>query len=76
MPYEIKDNTFTMFTNDNKSQENQPDFTGQGKFFGKEVKIAGWKKVSAAGKEYVSYKVQEKDDDSYKTSDSNSPLPF
>tara|TARA_R110001592_G_scaffold96374_6_gene276873 strand:- start:4193 stop:4354 length:162 start_codon:yes stop_codon:yes gene_type:complete len=50
-----------MFTNDNKTKENQPDYTGQGKFLGKEVKIAGWKKVSAAGKGYVSYKIEEKD---------------
>tara|TARA_R110000744_G_scaffold45294_2_gene100645 strand:- start:181 stop:408 length:228 start_codon:yes stop_codon:yes gene_type:complete len=75
MPYEIKDNTFTMFTNDNKTKENQPDYTGQGKFLGKEVKIAGWKKVSAAGKGYVSYKVEEKDSPFIKTKEKEN-TPF
>lgn len=60
MAYEAKDNTFSMFDNENKTNENQPDFTGQGKIGGKDVKIAGWKKTSANGKEYISYKVEEK----------------
>ena len=60
MPFEPKDNTFSIFDNDNKTSENQPDFTGQGKINGKAVKIAGWKKTSQGGKDYVSYKVEEK----------------
>jgi uncharacterized protein (DUF736 family) len=60
MPYEIKDDTFTIFDNDNKTKETQPDYTGQGKVGGREVKIAGWKKVGQSGKEYVSFKVEDK----------------
>jgi uncharacterized protein (DUF736 family) len=60
MPYEIKDDTFTIFDNDNKTKDTQPDYTGQGKVGGREVKIAGWKKVGQSGKEYVSFKVEDK----------------
>tara|TARA_R100000655_G_scaffold46013_1_gene82858 strand:+ start:368 stop:622 length:255 start_codon:yes stop_codon:yes gene_type:complete len=60
MPYEIKDDTFTIFDNDNKTKDTQPDYTGQGKIGGREVKVAGWKKVGQSGKEYVSFKVEDK----------------
>jgi uncharacterized protein (DUF736 family) len=59
MPYEQKDDTFSIFTNE-KTSEKQPDFTGQGKIGGREVKIAGWKKVGKTGTEYVSFKVEDK----------------
>jgi len=59
MPYEQKDDTFSIFKNE-KTNENQPDYTGQGKIGGKEVKIAGWKKVGQSGVEYISFKVEDK----------------
>jgi uncharacterized protein (DUF736 family) len=62
MAYEQKDNTFSIFTNDNKSKESQPDYTGQGKFQGEDIKVAGWKKVAKTGKEYISFKVEKKDE--------------
>ena len=52
MPYEQKDDTFSIFDNE-KTNEKQPDYTGQGKVGGREVKVAGWKKVGQSGKEYV-----------------------
>ncbi len=60
MPYEQKNNTFTIFDNENKEKETQPDFTGQGKIGGRDVKIAGWKKVAQSGKNYISFKVEDK----------------
>lgn len=62
MPFEQKDNTFSIFTNDNKSKDSQPDYTGQGKFLGTDVKVAGWKKTGKTGREYVSFKVEKKED--------------
>tara|TARA_R100001510_G_scaffold57558_1_gene66155 strand:- start:4375 stop:4566 length:192 start_codon:yes stop_codon:yes gene_type:complete len=59
MPYEQKDDTFTIFTND-KMNEKQPDYTGQGKIGGREVKVAGWIKIGQSGTEYISFKVEEK----------------
>ena len=60
MPYEQKDDTFSIFNNTNKEKESQPDFTGQGKIGGREVKVAGWKKVGQSGVEYISFKVEDK----------------
>ena len=60
MPYEQKDDTFSIFNNSNKEKESQPDFTGQGKIGGREVKVAGWKKVGQSGVEYISFKVEDK----------------
>ena len=60
MPYEQKDDTFSIFNNENKDKESQPDFTGQGKIGGREVKVAGWKKVGQSGVEYISFKVEDK----------------
>jgi uncharacterized protein (DUF736 family) len=60
MPYEQKDDTFSIFNNANKEKESQPDFTGQGKIGGREVKVAGWKKVGQSGVEYISFKVEDK----------------
>ena len=62
MAYEQKDNTFSIFTNDNKSKESQPDYTGQGKLHGEDIKVEGWKKVAKTGKEYISFKVEKKDE--------------
>jgi hypothetical protein len=59
MPYEQKDDTFSIFENEKKN-EKQPDYTGQGKIGGREVKIAGWKKVGQSGKQYISFKVEDK----------------
>jgi uncharacterized protein (DUF736 family) len=63
MAYEHKNNTFTMFKNEGKEKETQPDFTGQGKINEKDVEIAGWKKISASGKEYISFKVTNKEEE-------------
>tara|TARA_X000001382_G_scaffold33303_2_gene21904 strand:- start:1550 stop:1750 length:201 start_codon:yes stop_codon:yes gene_type:complete len=62
MAYEHKNNTFTLFYNEGKEKEIQPDFTGQGKIGDKDVEVAGWKKTSQNGKEYISFKVAEKED--------------
>ena len=59
MPFEQKDDTFSIFDNE-KTSEKQPDYTGQGKIGGREVKLAGWKKVGQSGSNYVSFKVEDK----------------
>ena len=61
MPFEQKDDTFSVFNND-KTKETQPDFTGQGKIGGRAIKVAGWKKVGQSGVEYISFKVEDKQD--------------
>jgi len=52
MAFEHKENTATVFTNDKKSAENQPDFTGRGKVGDKLMDFAMWKRQSKAGNDY------------------------
>ena len=60
MPYEPKDDTFSLFKND-KTNDAQPDLTGNGKIGGRDVKLACWKKMSQSGKPFYSCKVEDKD---------------
>jgi hypothetical protein len=52
MPFEHKDNSGTLFPNDRKTANNQPDFKGQIKVNGKLLDIAGWIKEGAKGNFY------------------------
>tara|TARA_A100000172_G_scaffold28121_2_gene16554 strand:+ start:3002 stop:3226 length:225 start_codon:yes stop_codon:yes gene_type:complete len=52
MAFEHKENTATVFSNDKKSAENQPDFTGKGKVGEKLMDFAMWRRKSKAGNEY------------------------
>lgn len=53
MAFEHKENTATVFENDNKSAENQPDFTGRGKVGEELMEFAMWKRTAkTSGKEY------------------------
>ena len=62
MAYEIKDMSGSIFTNQGKSKETHPDFTGNFRIKGVDYSVAGWKKTAQSGLEYVSYKVEEKQD--------------
>tara|TARA_A100001201_G_scaffold94599_1_gene81991 strand:+ start:352 stop:555 length:204 start_codon:yes stop_codon:yes gene_type:complete len=62
MAFEVKDNTFSIFENQNKTNERQPDFTGKGKFNGTEIKVAGWKKTGKSGTDFVSFKIEKEGD--------------
>jgi|TARA_R100001530_G_scaffold135210_1_gene111866 uncharacterized protein (DUF736 family) len=63
MPFEPKDNTFAFFVNEKKSKDNQPDYTGQGRISGEDVKVAGWKKTSKKGLDFISCVVEKKLED-------------
>lgn len=60
MAYEQRDNTGTLFNNDRKQKENQPDFKGEALINGVTYEVAGWNKVSKKGSSYLSlsYKVK------------------
>jgi uncharacterized protein (DUF736 family) len=60
MPFEQKNDTFTLFFNE-KTSEMQPDLTGHGLIGDRNVKLACWKKVGKSGKEFFSCKVENKD---------------
>ena len=52
MAYEHKENTATVFTNEKKSAENQPDFTGRGKVGDSLMEFAMWKREGKNGAYY------------------------
>tara|TARA_R100001377_G_scaffold16197_1_gene8245 strand:- start:9999 stop:10199 length:201 start_codon:yes stop_codon:yes gene_type:complete len=62
MAYEVKDMTGSIFTNQGKEKENQPDFTGSFRIKGVDYSVAGWKKTAKTGLEYTSYKIEDKQD--------------
>jgi hypothetical protein len=60
-PYKHKTNRGSMFENDHKTKDEQPDFTGSLDVNGTIFWISGWKDMTQAGKKKisVSVKVQE-----------------
>lgn len=58
MSYEKKEGQGSLFVNDKKNDK-QPDFVGEGLFEGKTIKISAWKKVSKGGKHYLSLSLQK-----------------
>ena len=51
MPFEHKPGTFSLFKNDRKTQDNQPDYRGEGKDLqGHNIEVAAWLKSGAKGK--------------------------
>ena len=56
--YEQKDNSGALFKNEKKSSPNQPDYNGNCKVNGKEMRMAAWLKESN-GKKYMSFSFSE-----------------
>ena len=82
MAYELQDNSGTLFRNNKKQDgDKQPDYTGNVKANGKELRIAGWVKQGAKGS-FLSLKISEQQaTDNLKTKPTNSSgnsddLPF
>lgn len=57
--YEMKDNTFSLFRNDKKEKENQPDYQGDIMVDGKKLRLSAWLKESKAGRKYINGSVSE-----------------
>jgi uncharacterized protein (DUF736 family) len=58
MAYEQKDNSGSLFKNDNKTG-NQPDYRGTCVVDGVEKEMAAWIKTSKSGKTYMSFSFKE-----------------
>jgi len=54
-----KDMTGVLFNNNRKEKENQPDFTGNVIVNDVEYRLAGWKRKSKKGMDYLSLAVSE-----------------
>ena len=52
-------NRGALFIADNKQSEKSPDFSGSLNVEGKEYRISGWKKISRAGKKFISVAISE-----------------
>jgi|TARA_R110000824_G_scaffold37497_6_gene115043 uncharacterized protein (DUF736 family) len=57
MAFELKDDHGSLWKNENKEKENQPDYTGKINIGGSIMQLGGWKNTTKAGKQYVSIKV-------------------
>ena len=73
MSFEHKPDTGSIFRNDDKVKDSQPDYKGSGKFFGRECWIAAWINESN-GKKYMSIKVEEKEDKQLPTGQPEPPV--
>lgn len=59
MAYEQKNNSGSLFRNDKKQTEKQPDYNGTVRVDGKDYKLAAWIKESKSGQKYFSLSLQE-----------------
>ena len=62
MAYETKDNTGSLFANDRKERENQPDRTGKCRVGGVDYWFSGWLKQDRNGKQYLSVAFKRMDE--------------
>lgn len=58
MAYEQRDNSGSLFKNDRKEKDAQPDYTGRCMVDGKIMRVAGWKKDGPKGT-FVSLKFSD-----------------
>jgi hypothetical protein len=77
MSYTAQNNTGSLFKNDRKNNEKQPDYTGTVNVDGKELRLAAWVKEGKNGK-FFSLKLSEPQEktSSTPTSSDNDNLPF
>jgi len=72
MAFEHKENTATVFTNEKKTADNQPDFTGRGKVGEELMDFAMWKRESKAGNSYY-YMSFKKPDEKFQNKEQTKP---
>lgn len=56
--YEQKDGQGSLFRNEKKTNENQPDYRGELKWQNQLLKVAGWVKTSKTGSKFLSLKIE------------------
>jgi uncharacterized protein (DUF736 family) len=75
MAFETKEKRGSLFANDNKERENQPDFTGNVKIEGKMWRVAGWHTESRGGTKYISLSISDPADYQNRHSPTQSSAP-
>jgi len=76
MAYKHKDNNGSLFVNDKKEKDSQPDYTGSINIAGKLYRISAWDNKAQTGKKYFGLKISEFEDKPKAKSISNEDLPF
>lgn len=61
MAFEIKNNTGSIFKNDKKEKDTQPDMTGQALINGVPHWVSAWKRTSQGGVDYIAFEVTKKE---------------
>lgn len=61
MAYEQRDNNGSIFRNNRKENDKQPDLSGSGMVNGKEVWVSGWRKIDKNGDEWISLAFKDKE---------------
>lgn len=61
MAYEQRDNSGSLFKNDKKTTEAQPDYRGEAMVNGQMMWMSAWLKTSAKGTKFMSFSFQPKD---------------
>ena len=59
MAFEHKENSGSIFKNDYKETDKQPDMRGDAKINGRIIRIAGWKSKTNDGKAYLSLRFSD-----------------
>ena len=57
--YEQRDGQGSLFINEKKTSDKQPDYQGNVMINGKKMQIAGWKKQSKSGSTFLSIQISE-----------------
>lgn len=79
MAFEHKENTGSLFKNDKKEKDSQPDYKGKANIDGVMKDVAVWVKEGSNGKYFsMSFKPEWKPDSKPESNpfESNEPLPF
>ena len=59
MSYEHKVNSGSLFKNEKKMNDKQPDYTGEANVDGSLKRLAGWINKTSTGKTYLNIKIEE-----------------
>lgn len=58
--YEVKDGEGSLFKNDKKAKETDPDYNGSARLDGTDYSINGWKKAAKSGVNYLKLSLRPK----------------
>ena len=59
MAFQLKEDYGSLWPNENKSKDNQPDYTGKINIGGTVMRLGAWKNTTDGGKTYLSIKLSE-----------------